>query len=128
MGDTFAIVSQCPRLVFEIVLTIIRINQSEYQFEFVKFFIDKIRKTYAAVCNPPLATMTQVYGFRCKNICTKCAIVVPAKRHANRNAAGRLGHMGGHMLSGLLIAGATIWATYFMQDFVPAWREIVGGF
>ncbi|KIY00229.1 uncharacterized protein Z520_03914 [Fonsecaea multimorphosa CBS 102226] len=30
-------------------------------------------------------------------------------------------------LSGLLIAAVTIWVTYFLGDFVPQWREIVGG-
>ena len=31
-------------------------------------------------------------------------------------------------LSGLLLAAGTIWSTYFLSDFVSAWREIVGGF
>ncbi|EHY57637.1 hypothetical protein HRR83_005455 [Exophiala dermatitidis] len=30
-------------------------------------------------------------------------------------------------LSGLLIAGSTIWAVFFLGDFVPQWRQIVGG-
>ncbi|OAP57968.1 hypothetical protein AYL99_07058 [Fonsecaea erecta] len=30
-------------------------------------------------------------------------------------------------LSGLLIAATTIWITYFLSDFVPQWRELVGG-
>ncbi|KIW96382.1 uncharacterized protein Z519_03451 [Cladophialophora bantiana CBS 173.52] len=30
-------------------------------------------------------------------------------------------------LSGLFIAAGTVWGTYFAGDFVPQWREIVGG-
>lgn len=31
-------------------------------------------------------------------------------------------------VSGLLLASGTIWGIYFLSDFVPAWRDIVGGF
>ncbi|KIW25033.1 uncharacterized protein PV07_10706 [Cladophialophora immunda] len=30
-------------------------------------------------------------------------------------------------LSGLFIAAGTLWGTYFVGDFIPQWREIVGG-
>ncbi|KAJ9651993.1 hypothetical protein H2198_008772 [Neophaeococcomyces mojaviensis] len=30
-------------------------------------------------------------------------------------------------LNGMLIAGIGLWVTYFIGDFVPAWREVVGG-
>jgi len=29
--------------------------------------------------------------------------------------------------NGLLLAGMTIWSVFFLGDFVPQWREIVGG-
>lgn len=31
-------------------------------------------------------------------------------------------------LSGLFLAAGTIWTVYFLSDFVPAWKEVVGGF
>lgn len=30
-------------------------------------------------------------------------------------------------LSGLLLAGASLWSTYFLGDFVPVWKDLVGG-
>lgn len=31
-------------------------------------------------------------------------------------------------LSGLMLAGATVWAVYFLGEFAEGWRPIVGGF
>ena len=30
-------------------------------------------------------------------------------------------------LSGLLLAGSTLYGVYWVPDFVPAWMEVVGG-
>lgn len=30
-------------------------------------------------------------------------------------------------VNGMLVAGISLYVTYFLGDFVPAWREIVGG-